>query len=266
MAAVTFDVWHTLIALSPADGDAYYRAQVHLAVEALRSAERLPGAPDLADEELARTFEQILAGGVADAGRGHSVTPQQQILRAGQATGRAVRPEAFLEPLDRVVTRLPFKPAPGAAGVLERLRGDGYRIGIVGNTVGETGASLLVALRSMHLAQYVETFVFSDEQPWAKPAPEIFWEALRRLGESPADAVHVGDSWFDIEGARRAGLRGSILFTGLQDYGERYRALNLPASPPRPPADHVAGDMNEVLSLVHELLPLPRGMGAPDRS
>ena len=66
---------------------------------------------------------------------------------------------------------------------------------------------------------------------------KIFAAALARL-ESPArTAVHVGDGWSDIEGARRAGFRAGVLFTGLSRYGDRYRRLFLPegwSSPPTP--------------------------------
>src|SRR4051794_32487138 len=46
----------------------------------------------------------------------------------------------------------------------------------------------------------------------AKPAPDVFREALRLAGAEPGEAVHVGDSLDgDVHGARAAGLRAVLL-------------------------------------------------------
>jgi putative hydrolase of the HAD superfamily len=46
----------------------------------------------------------------------------------------------------------------------------------------------------------------------AKPAPDVFLEALRLAGASPGEAVYVGDSIEnDVEGARAAGVRPLLL-------------------------------------------------------
>ncbi len=253
---MTFDVWHTLMYLTPTEEEEYYHTQISLAVEALREAPLLPGAPNLPDEELGRVFEQVLAEAVAEAGRGRSITPSAQILRAGAETRRVPRSEEYLARLSSAVVHQPFKPAPGAAALLKELRAEGYRIGIVGNTVGETGASLRKVLESLDLASPVENFMFSDEHPWAKPAPEIFWLALKLLGESPDRAVHVGDARSDIEGARRAGMRTSILFTGLQNYGLHYHALNVGSGSDQFGAQYVVQELREVATVIHELLPI----------
>ena len=250
---MTFDVWHTLIYLSPQDEEEYYRAQIALGVEALREAARLPDSSGSPDAELARVFARALAAAVAEAGHGRSVTPAQQIVRAGTASGRAPNVEGYGERLARLVADQPFRPAPGALSVLEGLHRDGYRIGVVGSTVGEAGASLRPVLGRLGLDRPVDAFVFSDEEPWAKPAPEIFWEALRRLDAAPDETVHVGDAWSDIEGARRARLLGSVWFTGLQEYGAHYRTLNIPST--KVPARHVAREFGDVDSIVRRLLP-----------
>ena len=220
---------------------------------ALREGARRPGSPGSSDAELARVFERTLAAAVAESREGRSVTPGQQIARAGSGTGRTPDVEEYVGRLARLVADQPFRPASGALPVLEGLHRDGYRIGVIGNTVGEAGASLRTVLGRLGLDRPVDAFVFSDEEPWAKPAPEIFREALRRLDAKPRETVHVGDSWSDVEGARRAGLRGSVRFTGLQEYGAHYRALNITSV--GVPARHVAQGFDEVDSIVRRLLP-----------
>ncbi len=255
MAAVTLDLWHTLMFLRPEAEEEYMRSQVEFATEVLRDGPRRPGAPDRSDSELARVFERVYAEAVAEAGRGRTITPAQQLSRAADATGRDARPEEYLGRLAAIVPRLPFERAPGALELLRSLAHDGYGLGVISNTIGEPGQMLRPVLRSMGFDEYVSAYVFSDEHPWTKPAPEIFGEALARLHGVPGRAVHVGDGWSDIEGARRAGLRAGILFTGLQNYGARYKQLFLPDGWDRPATDHVAARLEDVGRIVREVLP-----------
>lgn len=255
MAAVTLDLWHTLMYLRPAAEEEYMETQVRLATEVLAESERRPGAPAGSDGQLRSTFERVYAEAVSEAGRGRTVTPAEQILRAGAISGRLPHPEEYLRRLADVVGKLPFEQAPGALEFLRSLANEGYRLGVISNTIGEPGAFLRPVLREMGFDRFVSTFVFSDEHPWTKPAPEIFRTTLANLGESPESAVHVGDGWSDVEGARRTGMRAGILFTGLHEYGARYKALFLPEGWDRPATDHVADRLEDVLSLVRTLLP-----------
>jgi len=57
--------------------------------------------------------------------------------------------------------------------------------------------------------------VSGDDADSSKPAPDIFTASLKKLGDiSPADAVTVGDTRFDIEAARKAGLKTIALLCG----------------------------------------------------
>jgi phosphoglycolate phosphatase-like HAD superfamily hydrolase len=57
-----------------------------------------------------------------------------------------------------------------------------------------------------------------DEVDHAKPDPDLFIAAARRLGISIHDALVVGDSVWDLLAARRAGSLGIGLLSG--GYGE----------------------------------------------
>jgi len=199
--------------------------QVDDAVTVLTDSERIAGAPPSSEADLRAAFEREYARAVAEGEAGRTVTPAEQITRAARATGRRPRPAPYLAALQRAVNEMPFQIAPEALRVLDELRADGYGLGVISNTIGEPGECFRPVLRRMGFDHRVELYMFSDEHPWTKPSPELFRLALHRLGSSAADAVHVGDGWSDIEGARRAGMRSEILYTGLQRYGERYRAL-----------------------------------------
>src|SRR5215204_2778523 len=56
--------------------------------------------------------------------------------------------------------------------------------------------------------------VSSDEAEESKPAPDIFGLALERAEVSPEDAMVVGDSIWDIEAAKEAGVRVAAVMTG----------------------------------------------------
>jgi len=63
-----------------------------------------------------------------------------------------------------------------------------------------------------------------DEVRRAKPDPDLFLSAARRLGVDPAGAMVVGDSIWDILAARRAGSIGVGLLSGGYGREELERA------------------------------------------
>ena len=256
MSAVTLDLWHTLMYLAPADEEAYMQHQLAFGREVLSAAPSKPGVPDHSEAELGAAFARAYEGAVARSAEGKTVTPAEQIAEAARETGREVDPARYLALLQEEVSRTRFRVAPGALELLRGLRERGYRVGIISNTVGEPGAFLRPILSEMGFDRYVQTYVFSDEHPWTKPSPEIFRYAASRLGEKPSNAVHVGDGWSDLEGARRAGYRGAVLFTGLQEYGESYRRLFLPSVPGALTAQHRADRLEDVGPLIEQILPV----------
>jgi putative hydrolase of the HAD superfamily len=61
---------------------------------------------------------------------------------------------------------------------------------------------------ALGISPFVEAVFTPDTLGVAKPDPEAFRRACERLGSSPEEAVHVGDSLItDVGGAREAGLR-----------------------------------------------------------
>ncbi len=77
------------------------------------------------------------------------------------------------------------------------------------------------ALEAVKLWDRFRTVVGCDDVPRSKPAPDMVFEACRRLGVAPAEAVLVGDSSYDEDAARAAGA-SFVLFRSFAD-------LRLPA-------------------------------------
>jgi putative hydrolase of the HAD superfamily len=98
---------------------------------------------------------------------------------------------------------LRFKAHPDALETLPLLRARGIVLVVVSNW----DISLAPVLQSLGLQGLLDAVLTSAEVGHPKPAPEIFRAALARVGVSPEQALHVGDSFEeDVAGARAAGV------------------------------------------------------------
>lgn len=93
---------------------------------------------------------------------------------------------------------------PPVVEMSARLRARNLRLGIICNGFPEDVA----AWPRCPLAPRFDAAVFSFEVGRAKPDPDVYLEATRRLGVGPEHALFVGDGLNDeLSGADRAGLR-----------------------------------------------------------
>jgi pyrophosphatase PpaX len=83
------------------------------------------------------------------------------------------------------------------------LRDRGQRLGIV---TAKRRATVDLAFAQLPLAHLFETIVGGDETERHKPDPAPLQLALERLAADPRDAAYVGDSPYDMQAARGAGL------------------------------------------------------------
>jgi HAD superfamily hydrolase (TIGR01549 family) len=92
---------------------------------------------------------------------------------------------------------------PDVRETLAALRAEGLRLALVSNLSEPYGA----VVNERGLLQPFDAIVLSYEVGSVKPEPEIYREALARLGVEAGDAMMVGDSLLaDVHGARAAGL------------------------------------------------------------
>lgn len=94
-------------------------------------------------------------------------------------------------------------PFPGLTRLLDRLKGEGYGLGVCTNKL--EGLSVLL-LGALDLSKYFGSVVGPDTLGIAKPDPKPFYEALNRLDLDSPRAIMVGDSETDILTARNAGV------------------------------------------------------------
>lgn len=97
-----------------------------------------------------------------------------------------------------------LKPFPGARDLVGAVRSRGY------TTVAASSAqkSDLTALLEIAGADaLMDETTSSDDAEESKPEPDIVQAALKRANVSPAEAVMIGDTPYDISAARRSGVR-----------------------------------------------------------
>jgi len=94
---------------------------------------------------------------------------------------------------------------------LEGLRASGVRAGLISNS-----HRCLASFQShFELEGLIAVAVSSSEHGYMKPHPNIFRAALGLMQVEPNASVMVGDSLsHDVQGARRAGMRGILLARG----------------------------------------------------
>jgi HAD superfamily hydrolase (TIGR01509 family) len=100
------------------------------------------------------------------------------------------------------------KVLPETPPFLEKLRAQGYFLGVISNSIG----TMEEQLNRVGLARHFDTVLDSAIVGVEKPHPEIFQIALRRAQVAPAEALFVGDTnATDMGGAQLAGLRGVLI-------------------------------------------------------
>jgi len=91
----------------------------------------------------------------------------------------------------------------GIAELLGRLADAGWSLGVA---TGKSDRGLTSCLANHGIADRFVTLQTADRHP-SKPHPAMLEAALFETGVAPCDAVMIGDTVFDIDMARAAGVR-----------------------------------------------------------
>ncbi len=211
LEAVLFDYGHTLI---------YFDERPHSAlVGAYEKVNRLladtldrdiPAAHVLiehvsktVDDEIQRDYE---------AGRPEEVEIATIYDRALRALGLELEPaliERVME-LEQEGWLNSVHVGPDVVGTLDTLRRRGLRLGLVSNAA-YLPRLMKAQLSALHIESFFEAVTFSSEVGVRKPHPEIYADALRKLGVEARRALFVGDRVKeDIQGPKTLGMRAVL--------------------------------------------------------
>jgi 2-haloacid dehalogenase len=110
-------------------------------------------------------------------------------------------PELAADAVELLGSMPAFIEVPGA---LERLRGEGLRLGVLTQS---SAAAADRVLRFAGLRDRIDLVVGADEVGAFKPDPRTYRTAVERAGVPAADVCLVAAHWWDVLGAARAGLQ-----------------------------------------------------------
>lgn len=92
----------------------------------------------------------------------------------------------------------------GAATAIQTLREAGLRVGVLTNSARDSARQ---ALEAAGLADGLEAVIGADAVEAYKPDRRVYAHALEEIGVAAADAWLVAAHWWDIVGAKQAGMR-----------------------------------------------------------
>lgn len=197
--AILFDAGNTLLFLDPlevlpvlrevgveSDEDRFWEAEATARLKLARAVKE--GADGTEADLWAAYFEDLFRGcGV----------PEAHLSEVGEILWRRHQERHLWTHVD-----------PGTVPALERLKALGHRLAVISNADGRMEG----VIRRTGLGPCFEFVLDSAVEGVAKPDPEIFLRACRRLELEPDACLYVGDLFsVDVLGARRAGLDAVLL-------------------------------------------------------
>ena len=103
------------------------------------------------------------------------------------------------------------EPLAGARELLVELKERGHRV-VLASSAPEN--QLDYYLDKLQARDVVDGWTTSDDVEATKPEPDIFASALAKAGGTAEEAVALGDTFWDVEAARRLGIPTVCVMTG----------------------------------------------------
>jgi phosphoglycolate phosphatase len=103
---------------------------------------------------------------------------------------------------------------PGLVATLDRLDQAGFLLGVA---TGKARRGLNFTLATHGLSDRFVTLQTCDVVAAGKPAPDMVLQAMAETGAVPASTIVVGDTTYDMEMARNAGVRAVGVAWGYHD-------------------------------------------------
>lgn len=104
-----------------------------------------------------------------------------------------------------------LRPFPGARELLAAIADLGWRV-VLATSAGEE--ELAVLRDALDAEQAIYAVTSSADADRAKPHPDIVATALERVQADPSEAIMLGDTVWDVQAGRRAGVPTAAVLSG----------------------------------------------------
>ncbi|MFQ1003207.1 HAD family hydrolase [Modestobacter sp. SSW1-42] len=118
--------------------------------------------------------------------------------------------DRWVEEVDGLIDEI--APLPGARDLLVAIKERGHRLVLASSGKPQHVDRFVDLLGVRDLADAITS---SEDAEASKPAPDLLQVALQKLGAAPdADSVMIGDSVWDVEAAKKAGMPAIVVRSG----------------------------------------------------
>jgi HAD superfamily hydrolase (TIGR01509 family) len=146
---------------------------------------------------------------------GDKLVPSILGMAADDKDGDWLR-EAEPREFANAVKERPLKPFGGAPELLAEVRRRGLKV-ILATSSGAGQLATLERSSGVDLEAVSDVLATSDDAEESKPSPDIVSAAVAKARLSPAQCAIVGDTSYDMEAGKHAGVVGLGVLTGYQD-------------------------------------------------
>ncbi len=179
-----------------------------LIIESVRAAIEATGLPERSDESI----RQIIGLGMVEA--------MAALYPEAPAAAQQRLAQHYRESFSRTMAARPTPLFDGARELLARLQASGLLLAIA---TGKSRSGLLRDLRASGVEDRIVASRTVDECD-SKPSPAMLEALLAEFGGAPERALMVGDTVFDLQMARAAGVPAIGVTWGVHESDQLRRA------------------------------------------
>lgn len=142
---------------------------------------------------------------------GNTQETMLQYVTGEQDYNKIMEMRKYYREISRIEMPVRTRLFPGVTEVLEIIRSQGIKIGLVSLKLKDI---LINILDQYHATPYFSCILGCDDVPAPKPDPSGLLAVMQELGMNPEDVLYIGDSLVDQEAAFRAGCDFGAMLLG----------------------------------------------------
>lgn len=141
----------------------------------------------------------------------------------------------------KLVKKRGIKTVKGIKSLLNFLKSKKMKIAICSSA---SLKNILLALKKTSLKNYFDVIIGLESVKRAKPHPEPLLKTAKALNENPENCIYIGDSIYEMQAAKKVGIKTIGILTGFYNKKELKKSG----------ADYVCKNLIEVKNLLQSLI------------